>query len=656
MAVLSAAELPEDAKAIDEEPGVVVDGRLWAVNGALRIPDGMFGVHATPTPDERIQEWGISSRRDLIWVPGTKPRTPGNGFSALLPHYIECFWDRYHPALQLTNPGGWREQLQRIGTGYGEAARDTGWTHRVEFWNEPYLNWASRPGVNYDPKFYQRDGVQEGDRVYIRGQKEPTEYLIWRQGHFLLQYPSGNPLDINGYVRGGNFMRDPFSASLMRGAVFNEPFEFQGHRKIARPMLVPYDPTQFERESAGNRWWSGQQNRVWYQEMLLAFGEALKAANPDVQLAAGWGFHFNQGGWAAWRELYRPVLEAAIHIVDAVHEHHYGGDTRMVAANYEVVWNWAKSNYGKSLEFWNTEAGGQLDPQRPDVVAARPQGSRLDRARGGATYTMRDILYLLKWSPDKATARAAHEAHINGGDEFAFRLLRNLRGSLLSTQTLTREVWPVASLTDDGDLVLAVFNDHLEEQEIPVTVISPDGYIFGDQAIWRQIDVREDGEGLMIVEEPQIDVPVGGTEWAQHITVPSKSAKVLTLSLQPKEARMAGVRQLESLQFPALEKLATVNPERPYKTVITIPPEVLANAESAHLRLAMISYSGEGGEISINGQVQPLKLGNWLHRQEIDLRHLLPATELEIRSQEGSFGIWTASIVVERTINLGEGD
>ena len=52
-------------------------------------------------------------------------------------------------------------------------------------------------------------------------------------------------------------------------------------------MLVPYDLAQFERESEGNRWWSSQQNRIWYQEKFTTFGKALKVANPEVKLAAG---------------------------------------------------------------------------------------------------------------------------------------------------------------------------------------------------------------------------------------------------------------------------------------------------------------------------------------------------------------------------------
>ena len=34
----------------------------------------------------------------------------------------------------------------------------------------------------------------------------------------------------------------------MRGQAFGEPFTFQDKNLMAKPMLVPYDPTQFERK------------------------------------------------------------------------------------------------------------------------------------------------------------------------------------------------------------------------------------------------------------------------------------------------------------------------------------------------------------------------------------------------------------------------
>lgn len=621
---------------------VVVDGRHLIMNGAARIPKGMFGTHNVPLNDERIHEWGIASERAIVQQPNATPRTPGNGFHADLQHYIECLYDRYHPALQLMNPDGWEEHLRTIAHGYGVAARETGFQHRVEFWNEPYLNWASRPGVNWDPRFYEREGVQEGDRVTIRGQSEPTEYLIWRQGHFLERANDNRPNDILDYVRGGNFLRDPFSDSMMRGVAFGEPFEFQGRHLVAKPKLVPYDPTQWERENTGNRWWSGQQNRVWYQQMLLAYGEALKEANPDVQFAAGWGFHFSQAGWLAWRELYEPVLDAAIHVVDAVHEHHYGGDTRMVAANYEVVWNWGVARHNKALEFWNTEAAGQLDPQRPDVVHTGSHGSGIERARGSATYTLRDIIYLLQWMPDRATARAAHHAHHNGGDEFAFRLLRDLRGEMLSTSTSRREVWSVASRSDDDHLVLVLFNDEPEVIEVSLDVQAPQGYSITDSGQLRRIIERKDGEGLTIAANALPNQGAAG--WTGTVYMEPKSALAISWPLAEEAHSQPHYRHVRHI--PASDILRWVNPDSLVEMQVALSEEDLTGATAAYLRLAMINYQGEGGVVQLNDHQESLHMGNWMHRQPIALEALQPDSTLSFQSlnEDESYGIWAAAI------------
>lgn len=636
--------------AISRTPAEVrVTGERLEVNGIRELPVGMFGVHATQLTPERIEAWGIESIRDVIFVPRPQPRTPGNGFPASIGHYIECFWDRFHPALQLMNPNGWRQHLETLGREYGEAARNTHFQHRVEFWNEAYLNWASRPGVNYDPQFFEQQGIQEGDRVYIRGQDTPTEHLIWRPGHFLAQYPSGNPVGIMGYVRGSHFQRDPFSP-LMRGANFNERIEFQGQTFQIRQQLVPFDPTQFERADAGNRWWSGQQNRIWYEEMFLVFGEALKAANPDVHLAMGWGFHFNQGGWAAWRELYRPVLEAGIHLVDAVHEHHYGGDTRMVAANYEVVWNWALARHGKKLEMWNTEAGGQLDPERPDVVAARPEGTRMEQARGAATYTLRDILYLMLWSPDKATARAAHEAHLNGGDEFAFRLLRDLRGQLLTTRASRRDIWPVATLTTDEALVLAIFNDQNRAVTLPVEIDIPAPYTLAGPGALRRI-VEDTAAQRLAIDETVLPARPGSTFWEGEVEIGPKTAVSIRLPLQGAAGAADDVSGplRKVTQVPMYEKLLTIQAETPFESRIALPEALLASPAAARIRFAMINYRGQG-HLEINGHRVAIEPGNWMHSQEIDPAWLQAENVLRFVAGGQSYGIWTASIEVDQLL------
>ena len=100
----------------------------------------------------------------------------------------------------MTDLTGWRSHLEKVSKAYGDAAKTTGFRHHLELWNEPYLNWASRPGVNYDPKYHKKYGIKQGDAVTISGDDKPTEHLVWKQGHYLMNRKTGGPTDVMGYV------------------------------------------------------------------------------------------------------------------------------------------------------------------------------------------------------------------------------------------------------------------------------------------------------------------------------------------------------------------------------------------------------------------------------------------------------------------------
>jgi hypothetical protein len=428
-----------------------VTGRALVFNGQRDVPAGLFGVHATKLSPEQAREWGIESVRLIHQNPTrvTSPKEPAGGIANAF--VLDCFFDRYQPALPLTDPAGWRDRLTQLARTVGEQAKTTGATHVVEFWNEPYLNWAGKPGVNYDGRHFDLARVVDGGPVFSRGESKPIDGLVW----------STRLVAVDG-AGNASYLA---SAYLPKDAKDGDTFDFRG-----RPTKVAAKP--WVKDTNQPSFWSGPFNRGLYLQMLGVFGPELKRANPDVKLVAGWGFHLFQDDWRAWELIHRPTIDASAAFIDGYDEHHYGGDTRRVAASYEVAWAYALTKHGKRLGFYNTEAGGALDPERPDTPARTNSDQIQDpesRAVGAMQYTLRDIVYLIAKCPDKAVTRYAHEPEHNGGDERAFKLLRPLRGTLMETTSDDGDVWVVASRRDTGELAVVAFNDRAEAVQVRLT-------------------------------------------------------------------------------------------------------------------------------------------------------------------------------------------
>ena len=382
---------------------VHVTGRARGVNGVSEVPAGLFGVHATKLTPELVKQWGVESLRVIHHGPTGKPMVAGEGNApAGIGMLVECFWDRYQPALLLTDRN-WKQRLETLAKTYAQNARATGKTHHVEFWNEPFLNWAVRPGVNYDPAHYEANDKQVGKPMTVRGWDKPLEYLVWSKELRLVEPASGKV----PYLRNGDPPLPPKirSGELKVGGMYN----FRGKEYRLDEVWWGKDPSQ-------PSWYSGKQNSQFYRWMLVPFAKALKEVNSDVQLVAGWGFGIHTDGWKAWEVLFKPTIDdCAVEIggrkqllLDGIGEHHYGGDTRGVAGSYEVAYAYALGAYGKKLKFYNTEAGGMLDPQRPDTGKSVFSGGGPEEWRGMFSYFVRDLTHMIDVCPDKAIARAAH--------------------------------------------------------------------------------------------------------------------------------------------------------------------------------------------------------------------------------------------------------
>ena len=576
--------------------GVTLSGDLLEINGAREIPRGLFGVHAAPMSQAEIADWGVESVRLVHKNPAPSPTRIGGADTrapAGLATVVDCWFDRYQPALPLSDPKNWADRLRSLGRAYAEAAAaDPSAPANLEFWNEPYLNWATKPAVNYSASLYVTDGVKPGDPMVLRATGLPVPGLVWDREIFFVQHPDrtldyvlssylpreavpGQEVQL-GYGAGRAVLEDGGSVTL-RG---------REHRVVR--LWSGRDPEQ-------KHYWSGPVNVRLYNEMMAVLGPAVKETNPSVRLAAGWGFNFFNENWESWHRLIKPTIDANHRWIDALHEHHYGGDTRRVAASYEVAYAYSLGNYGRRLAFWNTEAGGYLDPQQPGNARVNGPEAPSARALNSATYLVRDIAYLLEKMPDKALHRAAHEPRQNGGDFPAFRLLKPLRGSLLAVQSETPGLFAAAAL-DGRRLSLLLFNDTNRELSVPLDLSAPGGTAF-DGLTEHRLSLHNESPHLRNVETT---AAATGKRHSATVAVPARSPLVLAFTLSADPGSLRFVRREQHVSRDVLVSLGDGATE----TRIPLPADALRRPglSRAILRLVLDELS-PSYKLQLNGRV-----------------------------------------------------
>ncbi len=622
---------------------VLVTGDELSINGQTEIPRGLFGVHNMPLSEEVVADWGIDSIRTINFSPGSKPlvatgmvastnakgKTIWSGFPASTKVLIECFWDRYQPAVQMTRPD-WKDYLTALGRGYGEQAATTGKTHYVEFWNEPYLNWATRPGVNLLGYYYDQTDAAPGKPMRLKATGEIIPDLVWDRQVYVALKPKSLVLDqwASGTIphdgKDGETVKlraFPGSITLIDGATV----EISGPR-ILRKVWIGKDLTQ-------KHYWSGAVNLRFYIDMYKAFAAAVKEANPQVQLAAGWGFNLFNDNWGCWESLVRPTIDAVHPWMDALHEHHYGGDTRMVAASYEVAYAYTLSRYGKRLKFWNTEAGGHLDPEQPGVSKPANEGDPLLRATAAMTYMLRDIIHMLAFLPDKAFARAAHHPQENGGDEIAFRMLKPLRGTLLATSSSDPRLWSVAS-REGNRLCVALFNDRRETRRLRMEIKPPAGlHVTAGRRLGSRTAIRQVTGPTGIIDQPYLQLSeerlgdVGPGPCFVDLELGGTSGTVLDFELAGTASTTSVRRWTQQVSSDVLQ---VVPAKGTITSTITLPAAELAVAQDARLRL-VLSHAPGSLQCRLNGR--PVALPgdtSWIIDMPLDPKTLRAANTVEL--------------------------
>lgn len=554
-----------------------VTGRARVVNGQTEVPRGLFGVHATPLTPERIADWGVESIRTISHNPGTPGDAPHG-----LTHVVECFWDRYQPAL-IVSGADWAERLRVAARTYGEAAKTLERPPIVEFWNEPYLNWGVRPGVNYNGAFYKAEGREPGGPMTLLYETEATPYLEWTEQKVA--------------VRADNGQFDALASRFMPGNV-EVGGTWTWRNRMYRAEMQPWG-----KDTTQTSFWPGKQNVLWYNQMMEVFAPALKEANPDVTLVVGWDFHIHQNSYEAWETVHRPTIDAAMPWADGYAEHHYGGNTLQVAGSFEFATAYTMTRHGRALKFYNTEAGGDLDPERPGW--AQPGYNTTPpavRDRAAYTYMMRDVLHLIDRVPDKAEARAAHEAHHNRGVPAAFRMLRPLRGTLMETVSPHTDKWVVASL-NGNQLVVVAFNDTRGHLAHPLEVQAPRG-----TTIAAVTHYAPDAEMTLVATE--LDAPADGRIWRGAVDLAVRESGVWVLDLTgdpaPETVHRTQYYAPELLQSPEAGEYVTLRVDLPAAALSDAPPE------KAWVRLAHAVVRENTAILRVNGhetRMQPSDIG-----------------------------------------------
>ena len=597
---------------------VEVTGRLMDVNGHTEVPRGLFGVHALKLTPELVKDWGIECFRQIHFGPGSgsaawdrqgRLRAPFKD----MPMVIDCQGDRYCPAPVLTNRN-YEEFFRNIGQRYAQRSKDLNWHGYAEFWNEPYLNWAERSRKNYNPKFYDVSKATDGGPVTIKGWEEPLKHLRWRR--LWARNEQGKIVHLVPVPKGAK-PGDTFRHKL---SLYFTPKGEQTYTVVEHWDV--YDPTQVS-------FWSGKQNYDFYMWMFLPWAKAIKETNPRVTVIGGWDFAITANGWKAWEILYKPMIDEAVQWLDGVTEHHYGSDSRVNAATYEVVVGYAAAEHGKWLHCYNTETAGCVDPAVP--------GGRHGKATpyGAYNYGLRDVIELLYRCPDKAASRTAHASKTpgwgGGGDEFLFKLLKDLRGKLIHAASDDLHVWPVASLNGNR-LVVVVFNDHKQQRAIRVAIDAPTGTTL-EAGRKTRVTAKEQKGALQFHEEA---LAASGARFEGDLTIVQKTGIKLVFPLKgTPPAKTQWVRR----QFFAKGVLHKVQKGKPVALSVKVNEKLLGRAEAAW--------------VSVNGSAVPLPDHGWITDVRLDPKLLKAENTLTFESSGDGYQVDVASLVVEHAVQSG---
>ncbi|MFW5750010.1 MAG: hypothetical protein ACOCZK_00030 [Planctomycetota bacterium] len=634
--------------AADRPVRVRVDAAPLNVNGQERVPLGLFGVHAVGLDPELVAELGITTYRTINFVPGGGSRLIGKDgeldpIYAGLDLFIDCQGDRYYEPLPLRNPD-YAEACARMGREYGELWRDrltpaTGQRGVVQWWNEPYLNWAERTaggrGSTIRRRWYDLSTAVAGGPVTIKGWDEPLRYFRWRD-RWPVRYEEKRSKD--GETHRKRIIG--WSVPIPPGVGLGESFTAAETRYWRDPGTqrtwtverhwYPEDPTMVS-------FWSGRQNRDFYLMMFTPWARALRAANSEVTILGGWDFNYSAGGWSAWIELYRPLLRACPALIDGLTEHHYGVHPTTVQAWYELGTAEGRAITGRWLRNWNTECQGKLDPAVYGRSSNAVGASVGERAMAEAQYNLADIIGLAARMPAKVGSRTIHnfagDAFARCGAAWALRLLRPLRGRLVRVAVDDQGCFALAARPEPTRTVLALYNQRAEPMQLKLRAA-------GARAVSRHWLTRTaDGADLRIANE---EVAVADGAFAAEL--PSRQAVVFHIAGAPPSAPAVQRRQY-FLQQGGLLRWGGQAPDT-LVTTVDLPPGAVDAAQQATLRVVL---EGGAAAVTFNDAAESIRVDPDLPVHDITIpRDVLRAgSNRLVFSGDGRHLLVCASLLLE---------
>jgi len=432
---------------------VTISGNHLEVDGRSEIPDGLFGVFSLEQSIDDHRRAGIRGLRSIRAAPDGSWTRPPEGVTTV----CDCLYDRFVPALQVSDPADWEERFRNLIRKRGENLREEGGegvTFVMELWNEPYLNWVVKPGVNHLPGYYEERWAFPGAPALLRGQEEPTRFLVWQPGLVPRLVGAGVP---NAF-------------EISRGPPAEEGREWQINGTTYRweRGWTVEDPTR-------RGWWPGKQSVAWYLELARVAAEENRAAGENFHLSVGWGCNLLQEDFRIWEDCHRPLLENLPEGVDDIHDHHYGIETEAVAATVEMAKAVAWNAHRRRITFHTSETLGTIELDGEHLGESRPNrgAAGVASAAGAFAYCLRDLVGALHFYPGCVGSRFTYDPRM--GELLALRTLRGLGGSRIHTASSDDRVWSVAALNEDG-LEVALYNDTHEGKRVVLS--PPDG--FGD--------------------------------------------------------------------------------------------------------------------------------------------------------------------------------
>ena len=384
--------LDQPATATSAEATVEVTGRRLRINDTDSVPPGIFGLHIVdPSGAARVRDLRVGSLRTcqaLKWGTGfAKPPDPANGVD----FYVTGLYDRKQQLPQVDDPAGWRSGAAATAAGILASVRAGNFADHalIEFWNEPYLDLGKMLDGRFTLPLDNPAGIHAGDAVRLDDQ--PLGSLTWVEGRELA-VPGKPPRRL--------WPRQPAAPP------WRTPEEKSGWDN-GKPLLIGVDPTR-------TSYWSGRQIAEFYSVALLAVAEPVKAAEPAVRFIAGYGFRPCEDRWQAWRVLDQYTIDHTINVIDGYGEHHYQGYPEGIAASYDVLMGYTDTTYGKRLKSYNTEANDLWDSPARGGLLPSAQNTAEHVAARRLGYNLRDLLYVLRETPDKLVARAIHALWSSG--------------------------------------------------------------------------------------------------------------------------------------------------------------------------------------------------------------------------------------------------